>query len=98
MAAPVDGYVLEPAALVNIVLVLVRLMFELEPATTIDPVSLSADFAYTQPIKSTIVAAEMSTSPVEELSNVYSSVMAEPAPTIDQPLVVLSGRSLTWGE
>jgi hypothetical protein len=45
-----------------------------------------------------MVAAEISISPVDCPSMLYSSVTAEPAPTIDQPFVVLKARSLTWGE
>ena len=43
----------------------VKEIFVCTPATTILPVSLAKELAYTQPIKSTIVAAEISISPVD---------------------------------
>jgi hypothetical protein len=56
--------VLEPAILVNSVMVLVRLIFELVPATTIEAVSLVKDLALTHPIKSTMVVPVRLMSPV----------------------------------
>lgn len=63
-----------------------------------DAVSLKAALASTQPIKSTIVAVDISMSPVAFPSIEYSSVTAEPAPIIDQPFVFESARSFTCGE
>jgi hypothetical protein len=45
-----------------------------------------------------MVAEEISISPVASPSMLYSSVTAEPAPTIDQPFVVLNALSFTCGE
>lgn len=58
-------------------------------------VSATSDFTTAQPITSQIVAPVKSTSPVEIDSILYCSVTADPAPTIDQPLVVDRGLSLT---
>ena len=98
ISVPPAGYVVDPAAFVNIVFALVKLMFELDPATLMEAVSLDKAFAYTHPTKSLIVAPVISISPVDTFSMLYSSVIALPAPTIDQPFVVLSARSFTCGE
>ena len=45
-----------------------------------------------------MVAEEISISPVDFPSILYSSVIAEPAVKIDHPFVVLKVRSLTCGE
>ncbi len=42
-----------------------------------------------------MVNAEISISPAEADSILYSSVTADPAPTIDHPFVLLKARSLT---
>jgi hypothetical protein len=51
-----------------------------------------------QPNQSTIVFVEISISPTAFPSMLYSSVTAAPAPTIDQPFVVLKALSFTCGE
>jgi hypothetical protein len=49
-------------------------------------------------MKSTIVALDISISPVEVDSIEYSSVFMLPALITDHPLVVLKARSFTCGE
>ena len=62
------------------------------------PVSPARELAEIQPNQSTIVAVEISISPTDIPSTLYSSVIALPAPTIDQPFVVLKALSFTCGE
>jgi len=83
---------------VNILIELVKLTLLVTLANINDAVSLERDLASTQPMSSLIVPPLISISPVEEDSMEYSSVIALPAPIMDQPLVVLNARSLTCGE
>ena len=86
---------LDPAIFEKIFFVVVREMLEFEPAKIIWAVSDDEASALTQAIQSIIVYVEISISPTAFPSILYSSVTADPAPTIDQPFVVESARSFT---
>ncbi len=78
-------------------MVLVSAAFEVAPCVMSDAVSLTSELADAQPMISTMEKPVMLISPALALSIVYSSVTALPAPIIDHPSAVVSGRSFTCG-
>ena len=89
---------LELATFQRVTAVLLRLILDEAPPTTIELVVEETELAVIHPIKSTMVLEEISISPTDFPSILNSSVIALPVPVTLQAFETRFGRSFICGE